>query len=191
MAATNTVSPTPPFGAPGSASESVIPADILSAPGPAIPPQLIPPGSPGRRPRFASPWSRADGTPWERVTTNSPGDAPAGAWEQSELPQPGRAAGTMAAMKASNPYPAAPGPDRARTVGHLASTVHGELQHVQQHVISAKEADSPDSAAFNLDHAAKHAASGLEHSEHLLSAMNDYHRPWPRPSARCRAIRMR
>jgi hypothetical protein len=85
MGAVNTVSPAPMFGAPGSVSESVTEADILGAPGPAIPAQrartVV---TPSAAPRYTSPWSRADGSPWVSASDeSSPGDAPAGPWDQS------------------------------------------------------------------------------------------------------------
>jgi len=84
------------------------------------------------------------------------------------------AEGTYNALRATNPYPPAPVADQARTVAHLASHVHGQLQHVDRHITAAQEADSPESVAFNLSHAARHTADGLDHSAHLLSAMGDY-----------------
>jgi hypothetical protein len=89
MGATNTVSPVPPFGAPGSESESVKASDVMGEPGPVIPPErprtvLHPSGAP----REGNPWNRADGSPWVSSSDESspggesPGAATPGPWGQ-------------------------------------------------------------------------------------------------------------
>jgi hypothetical protein len=88
-AATNTVSVTPVFGAPGSESESSH-GVAAGTPGPSIPPDrprtvLHPSGAP----REPNPWNRADGTPWMSSADESspggetPGASAPGGWGQS------------------------------------------------------------------------------------------------------------
>lgn len=73
MSATNTVSTVPPFGAPGSESESSH-GTAAGTPGPVIPgsssgPTVVhPSGSPA-----TSPWNRADGSPWEASSGSGEG----------------------------------------------------------------------------------------------------------------------
>lgn len=72
--------------APGSPSQGIQAGDIHTDE-----PAVIPPRrdrtvvtSSYSAPRNPSPWHRADGTEWERVTDESaPGDADAGPWEQT------------------------------------------------------------------------------------------------------------
>jgi hypothetical protein len=67
-----------------------------------------------------------------------------------------------------------PAPDRARTTAHLAHTVLSAAGHVARHVYAAQRADSADSTAFNLKHAATHIAEVQEHARKLIAHLEKY-----------------
>lgn len=72
--------------------------------------------------------------------------------------------GTYAALRASNPASPAP----ATSLAHIAATVGSELGHVNAHLGSAVAADSPESMAFDVQHAHHHAGIASEHHSRLL-----------------------
>lgn len=68
-----------------------------------------------------------------------------------------------------------PDGDRSRTAAHLASTVLTALGHVSRHLSAASEAGNPASREFNLEHARRHVAEGLDHHRKLITILSRHH----------------
>ena len=72
-------------------------------------------------------------------------------------------------------WPEVPPGDRKNTVSHLASTALTAIGHVSRHIAAAQDADTDESTAFNLEHAAKHIGEAREHTAHLIWVLGRYY----------------
>ena len=80
-------------------------------------------------------------------------------------------AGTMAAMRASNPAGHVPAP---MTIAHQAATTAAALGHVSVHAEAGLAADNLDDAHVHLKHVAKHNAEAVDHHGRMLGSLSEH-----------------
>jgi hypothetical protein len=95
--------------------------------------------------------------------------------EITELTAARAMTGSPPALPVPQPDLVPAGPDRARTVAHLADTVLSALGHATRHLAAAQTAPDRASAEFNLAHAAHHTRQAVDHQGKLVAALAQYH----------------
>jgi hypothetical protein len=65
-----------------------------------------------------------------------------------------------------------PAADRVRGIAHLLDTSMTSAGHIARHVEGIKDAESPDSIAYNVKHCENHVAELADHLSRAISAVS-------------------